>query len=374
MKIAAVGDIMPGGVLHGRKGLFVSDKVLAVLRDADIRVGTLETAVGNEPSFYEEKMVRKADVIYVKDDDLKRLTELDINVVSLANNHFFDLGPEGAIHAIELLDSMGIKHCGAGRNLEEASKPVVFEKGGKSIAFLAFCDWRDETVGWCPFATETDPGVNPMYDDYVEEEIAKYKKRYDYVVVIPHWGKEHTFVTTKEVYVLANKMIQAGADMVFGGHTHRIQPVVKKKKSVVAYSMGNFFFPDRLIIKPRSTYYTDSPLDLNSLPVTKGFPFVERVTLKLWHPLARIGEIVTVCVERDVDIVATNHVKLSARNNTLEISSLSLWIQIIMGWQKMWLAFLPYSHYAVFFAKVKSWAKKIMRISFYDLYRKASRR
>lgn len=374
MKIAAVGDIMPGGVLHGRKGLFVSDKVLAVLRDADIRVGTLETAVGNEPSFYEEKMVRKADVIYVKDDDLKRLTELDINVVSLANNHFFDLGPEGAIHAIELLDSMGIKHCGAGRNLEEASKPVVFEKGGKSIAFLAFCDWRDETVGWCPFATETDPGVNPMYDDYVEEEIAKYKKRYDYVVVIPHWGKEHTFVTTKEVYVLANKMIQAGADMVFGGHTHRIQPVVKKKKSVVAYSMGNFFFPDRLIIKPRSTYYTDSPLDLNSLPVTKGFPFVERVTLKLWHPLARIGEIVTVCVERDVDIVATNHVKLSARNNTLEISSLSLWIQIIMGWQKMWLAFLPYSHYAVFFAKVKFWAKKIMRISFYDLYRKASRR
>ena len=75
MRIAAVGDIMPGGVLHGRKGSFVSEGVLSVLRQADIRVGTLETAVGNEPSFYEEKMARKADVIYVKDDDWRLLCQ-----------------------------------------------------------------------------------------------------------------------------------------------------------------------------------------------------------------------------------------------------------------------------------------------------------
>lgn len=359
MRIAAVGDIMPGGVLHGRDGLFVSDKVLAILRDADIRVGTLETAVGNEPSFYEEKMARRADVIYVKDDDLKRLSELDINVVSLANNHFFDLGPEGAIHAIELLDSMGIKHCGAGRNLEEASKPVVIEKDGKSIAFLAFCDWRDETVGWCPFATETEPGVNPMYDDYVEEQIAKYKKQYDYVAVIPHWGKEHTFVTTKDVYALANKMIQAGADMVFGGHTHRIQPVVKKKRSVVAYSMGNFFFPDRLITKPRSTFYPEHLLDIESLPVTKGYPFVEHVTLKLWQPLARIGEIVTVCLAGGDNRIESSYVELSSKN-TLDITSLSFLNRIVMSWQKLWLKYLPYSQYASAFSNLKSTLKRLI--------------
>ena len=359
MRIAAVGDIMPGGVLHGRDGLFVSDKVLAILRDADIRVGTLETAVGNEPSFYEEKMARRADVIYVKDDDLKRLSELDINVVSLANNHFFDLGPEGAIHAIELLDSMGIKHCGAGRNLEEASKPVVIEKDGKSIAFLAFCDWRDETVGWCPFATETEPGVNPMYDDYVEEQIAKYKKQYNFVAVIPHWGKEHTFVTTKDVYALANKMIRAGADMVFGGHTHRIQPVVKKYKSVVAYSMGNFFFPDRLITKPRSTFYPDDALDIGSLPVTKGYPFVEHVTLKLWQPLARIGEIVTVSFAGGVNSVESSYVELSSKN-TLDIASLSFMNRIVLGWQKLWLKYLPYPQYALVFGKLKLAIKRLI--------------
>lgn len=357
MKIAAVGDIMPGGVMHGREGLFVSDKVLAILRDADIRVGTLETAVGNEPSFYEEKMVRKADVIYVKDEDLKRLAELDINVVSLANNHFFDLGPEGAIHAIELLDSMGIKHCGAGKNLEEASKPVVFEKDGKSIAFLAFCDWRDETVGWCPFATETDPGVNPMYDDYVVREISKYKKQYDYIAVIPHWGKEHSFVTTGNVYDMANKMVEAGADLILGGHTHRIQPVVRKQNAVVVYSMGNFFFPDRLITHPRSTFYPNKPLDVSLLPITERYPYVDQLTFKRWTTLARIGEVVSIHIESKVAF----HVSfvLLDKDSFLTPCFLSFHLRLALWWQKMWLKYLPYQLYWAFFQHTKVLLKKL---------------
>lgn len=359
MRIAAVGDIMPGGVLRGREGLFVSDKVLEILRQADIRVGTLETAVGNEPSFYVEKMERKADVIYVKDDDLKRLVELSIDVVSLANNHFFDLGPEGAVHAIELLDSLGIQHCGAGRNLEEASKPVIFEKEGKSIAFLAFCDWREETVGWCPFATETDPGVNPMNDDYVVAQIIKHKKQCDYVAVIPHWGKEHTFVTTRDVYSVANKMIEAGADLVLGGHTHCIQPILKKRNAVVAYSLGNFFFPDRLIIKPRSTYYPDYPIEWDSLPVTYGYPFVDQVTLKIWRPSARIGEVAVVDLKSKYRSVNTRFVNLS-EENVLDVGSLPFFPRVVLGWQKFCLALLPYSQYAVAFTKLKSFAKRVL--------------
>lgn len=359
LRIAGVGDIMPGGILDGEAGRFIDDKVIAVLKQADIRVGTLETAVGNEPTFYDEKMSRRADVIYVKDDTLKRLVELDINIVSLANNHFFDLGPEGAVHAIELLDSLGIQHCGAGRNLEEAGKPVVFEKDGKSVAFLAFCDWRDETVGWCPFATETNPGVNPMFDDYVVEQIAKYKAMYDFVVVIPHWGKEHTFVTTRPVYELTRKMVDAGADVILGGHTHRIQPVATTKAAVIAYSMGNFFFPDRLIVKPRSTYYPETPLDVRSLPTTSGYPFVEQVTLKLWKPLARIGEIVTVGLHPGRKSVDLRFVKLDEAN-TLRLCTLTFSSRLIMGWQKMWLTHLPYPQYASAFVSLKSIVKRLI--------------
>lgn len=298
MVIAAVGDIMPGGILAGVDKGYISQDVLAILKDADIRVGTLETAIGDMPNFYEEKMKRQADVIYAKDHDLIKLKHLSIDIVSLANNHFFDLGPEGALHTIELLDQMGIKHIGAGKNLEEASAPVIIKKDGKTVAFLAFCDWRNETVGWCPFATDDKIGVNPMYDNHVVAEIKKYKARCDYVVVMSHWGKEHTWVTTPQVYRMARKMMKAGADLILGSHPHRVQPVVNYKHASVAYSMGNFLFPDRLLVKPRSTFYPEEPVELSSLPVTDEYPYVEELTYKKWKPLARVGMIVTAEIEK----------------------------------------------------------------------------
>lgn len=255
MKIVSVGDIMPGGVLNGTSKEYVSSEIKQLLATGDLRIATLETAIGNEPIYYEEKMKRKADVIYAEDDDLKRLVELNINIVSLANNHFFDLGSEGATHTIQLLDKLGIKHCGAGRNLKEASEPVVEIINGKSIAFLAFCDWRDETTGWCPFATETTAGVNPMYDDYVVAEIKKYRSLYDYIIIMPHWGIEYDHKPSVNVYKTSLKMLKAGANIILGGHTHCVQPIINRNGTSVVFSMGNFLFPDRLICPPRSTYY-----------------------------------------------------------------------------------------------------------------------
>ena len=154
-------------------------------------------------------------------------------------------------------------------------------------------------------------------------------------------------------------MMKAGADMVFGGHTHRIQPVVKKKKFVVAYSMGNFFFPDRLITKPRSTFYPEHPLAMDSLPVTKRYPFVEQVTLKLWQPLARLGEIVTVSLAGGVISVESSFVELNAKN-TLDTTSLPFLTRVVLFWQKLWLKYLPYPQYALAFSKLKSALKRLI--------------
>ena len=85
IEIIGVGDIMPGGVLSGIEQGYCSDDVLELLQCGDIRVGTLETAVGNAPTFSEEKMSRKKDVIYTLDKDLHKLKQLNIDVVSLAN-------------------------------------------------------------------------------------------------------------------------------------------------------------------------------------------------------------------------------------------------------------------------------------------------
>ena len=316
IKIVAVGDIMPGGILAGVNDGYISQEVLVVLQGADIRVGTLETAIGNEPNFNEEKMKRLGDVIYAKDEDLNKVKQLSFDIVSLANNHFFDLGLDGARHTIQLLDELGIQHIGAGNNIQEASSPVIKIIRNKKIAFLAFYDWM--RLGWCPYATETEPGVNPMYDDHVVSEIKKYKKQNDYVVVMTHWGREHTWVTTPRVYKLTKKMIKAGADLILGSHPHRVQPVVNYKKTSVAYSMGNFLFPDRLIVTPRSTYYPEKSIDFSTLPVTDGYPIVESLTYKKWKPLARVGMIVSSELE-DHRIHSTYKLTIEKEDGTISL-------------------------------------------------------
>ena len=56
--------------------------------------------------------------------------------------------------------------------------------------------------------------------------------------------------------------------------------------------MGNYLFPNRLLAPPRSTYYSDTELDIYKLPTTDKYPIVEELTYKMWKPLALIGMMV----------------------------------------------------------------------------------
>ncbi|MBE6346167.1 MAG: CapA family protein [Lentimicrobiaceae bacterium] len=341
INIIGVGDIMPGGILSGKTDGYLSTDLITVMKGADIRVGTLETAVGDTPTFYHEKMSRDADVIYVKDKDLSKLKDLDINIVSLANNHFFDLGIDGAKHTIEMLDSMGIKHVGAGNNIEEASKAVIENINGETVAFLGFCDYEERHVGWCPYATHDKPGVNPMYKSHVTAEIRKYKSMCDYVVVLPHWGKEHTYTTTLHVHKAAKSMIKAGADLILGSHPHRVQPVVNFNRAAVAYSLGNFLFPNRLLVPPRSTYYSETEVDIKSLPSTNSYPIVEELTYKRWKPLAMIGMIAEARLSKR-QTKATYKLTLMHEDGSLDLYA-NPRICHILSFRKIVIKYTPYS-------------------------------
>jgi len=304
IKIIGVGDIMPGGLLTCCPNPCANEDVLNLLLQGDVRCGTLECALGNEPTYNLEKMVDRGDgiysnVIYAKDADVRRLKELHIDVVSLANNHFFDLGAEGARHTMELLDKEDILHCGAGRNLKEAGAPVVVEIQGKKVAFLGFCDMEYKHVYMCTYATESSPGINPMQEGYVEEEIKKNAQLYDYVVVLAHWGTENTFNPNVSSVKEARKMLKAGACLVLGSHPHRVQPVINTKKGSIVYSMGNFLFPERLIAPPKVTYYPEESINYSTLPVTDKYPIVDCVTLKTLPFLARVGQIVKSQIDKD---------------------------------------------------------------------------
>lgn len=323
IQIIGVGDIMPGGLLTGSLNPCANEDVVNLLLQGDVRCGTLECALGNEPTYDKEKMIDRGDgiysnVIYAKDADVRRLKELHINVVSLANNHFFDLGEAGALHTIELLDKEGILHCGAGKNLEEAGKPVVLDIKGNKVAFLGFCDTEYKHVYMCTYATKVSPGINPMKEDYVVSEIKKNVALYDYVVVLAHWGREHTFNPALSIDKMARLMLKAGAIAVLGSHPHRVQPVINTKKGTIVYSMGNFLFPERLITPPKATYYPDGSIDYSMLPVTDAYPIVDCVTLKTLPYWARVGQIV-ICQLNKNSVVSNYRFSYLNKDNCLTL-------------------------------------------------------
>lgn len=299
--IVCMGDTMPGGILHYESDDdFCSTRLLNKIKNVEnkICVATLETAVGDKPTFDAEKMKRDKDVIYTPIKNLHRLVTLGINVVSLANNHAWDLGLEGIKQAKQELDSLGIKYCGAGANIAEASAPAVVEINGKKIAFIAYCDYKPGTCGYIPIASEDTPGINAMIEENIYNDILKNKKRFDYLFIMMHWGKEYYYYPTPEVVCLSKKIINWGADGIIGSHSHQIQPIIFYKGKPIIFSLGNFLFPDRIITTPRSTFYPENALTISRYPKTYGYPMVKTPTFKIWKDVARNGQVISLELDK----------------------------------------------------------------------------
>lgn len=320
LKIHFVGDFFPGGVIVDRDRI-CSDQVLALLSQADIRVATLESAIGEGYAYDEVKMQNPAwrNIVFSPDRSLNHLNRLHIDVVTLANNHVYDLGQEGLLNTLELLDEMGVRHCGAGRNLAEAQAPAVVELQGKRIAFLAYMVYFE---GWrAPHPAQSNlPGLNIFDCAQACAQIKAAKQQYDYVFVLPHWGTEYSVWPTPNDMRYARMMVDAGADGIFGSHPHQVQPVCSVHGKPVAYSMGNFIFPDFFFGPDRATWYPTESDNVDEIPVTYTYDrYPNRLQRRVWPDASRFGNICEVSLADKITCESIG-VRLN-QDNVLELSS-----------------------------------------------------
>ena len=164
------------------------------------------------------------------------MAEAGITVVTLANNHLLDCGPEGVLESLEAVESAGIASVGAGRNLEDARKPGIIQTGGLRIGFLGYY-WNKRCS-----ATESTPGAPPGTLEQIEEDVSALRKSVDRVVVTLHWGVPYDRHPLPDDREKAHVAIDCGADAVVGHHPHVIQPVEVYKGRPIIYSLGNFVF------------------------------------------------------------------------------------------------------------------------------------
>lgn len=184
----------------------------------------------------------KAFVFRANPSRVEIIKQMGVDIVSMANNHAYDYGPDALVDTLETLEEAEIPYVGAGRNLKEAKKIVYFIANGRKIAIVSATQ-IERTYDYTREATADSPGVlktlNP--DKYVEV-IREADKNSDYVIAFPHWGTEGTNQFEADQIALAKAFVEAGADVIIGGHTHCLQGFSYIEDVPVLYSLGNFWF------------------------------------------------------------------------------------------------------------------------------------
>ena len=217
--------------------------------------------------------------------DPSRVSNLDVlgtDIVLLANNHVFDYGEDALADTLDTLAEAGIPYVGAGRDIDEAASPYVFEVGGRTLAYVAASRAEEYTPSIATReAGEGVSGIMPFYDpEPFLEAIRKADESYDFVVANVHWGMEYDSYYYDIQQELARKMVEAGADLIIGTHTHCLQGVDIIDGVPVFYSLGNFWFNDKDLMNGVAEITLDLPEDRKK-PVS-----IEEVR---FHPCTQYG-------------------------------------------------------------------------------------
>ncbi|RPI60176.1 MAG: CapA family protein, partial [Planctomycetaceae bacterium] len=164
------------------------------------------------------------------------LKDAGFDFINLANNHCLDGGNTSMFYTQKLIEDLGIPTGGIGKTQEQARQMQVIEKGGLTFGFLCYsenCNYTLSTAGPC-FAYY-EPAV-------VLEDIARNRSKVDVLVVSVHADLEFMPTPSMPRREEFRKFAQAGATMVLGHHPHVPQGVEMIGRSLVAYSLGNFYF------------------------------------------------------------------------------------------------------------------------------------
>lgn len=247
LKLVVVGDIMLGRGVAAANADPASTlrHFRPMLRRADFAVGNLESTLSRRGA-----PRQPGDDSFAADPGvLAGLVDAGLDAVSLANNHVGDYGVTALVDTVAALERSRLVAFGAGRDLEEAARPAILEQDGVRVGFLGF-----NAIGETPEAAPGGPGalsvsMPPRTGPLDREElrrvlraVRRLSRRVDVTVVMPHWGQQYTRQPGPVQTMVGRRLVDAGADLVVGGHPHWVQRVDRHRGAVIAHSLGNFVF------------------------------------------------------------------------------------------------------------------------------------
>lgn len=251
-------------------------QLLRIMQEADIAYGNLEFSINDHPELQRPFYNFRAPVAFAWE-----VAAIGINLVSLANNHALDFGPEGLADCLRALDRASITHAGAGLTLAAAHEPGTMKVQSQKTGFALLSYMRYWTSKYrsrdanAPSLATIDPAVilvagadgkvealeGPLESDVktMEDDIVLAKRHNDIVIVALHnhdlshhraYGIQDQ--TPANDQIMYRRAIDAGADMVIGSGPHVLRGIEIYKGKPIFFSLGDFIYqyrtPDRIQI------------------------------------------------------------------------------------------------------------------------------
>lgn len=256
--ISATGDVTIGGDTR-KSGKNVFDKQLekeesglafplenvrSIFEADDMTLVNFEGTLTNTKSATKNTYSFAAPPEYVQ-----VLTTGDVEAVSLENNHVMDHGEQGYADTCDALASAGIAYSG------HLGSAIYTTDTGVSIGMLSY---------------QTFNGKYPSIYESIEGDIGALRAQGCQLVIVSyHWGEEKDYIPNERQVPLGRATIDAGADLVIGHHSHRMNPIEEYNGKYICYSLGNFSFAgntkpddmDTYIFQQRFRVYPDGTVE-----------------------------------------------------------------------------------------------------------------
>jgi len=222
-KVVFVGDMMfDRGVedyMQATSFSYPMEMIRGFLDRFDFSVGNLEGPINEKPKeFSDESLTFSFDKRII--DSLKLG---NFKVLSLANNHTLNMERTGLAETKEILEESGISYTG---------DPIDCD--------VDYAYQRDGMTFYALNVTYPSNCSNKKIAEQIEG--IRFYNPETFLVVLVHWGEEYKTVNSKNQEDLAHKMIDAGTDLVIGGHPHVVQNIELYNNKLIFYSLGNFIF------------------------------------------------------------------------------------------------------------------------------------
>ncbi len=175
---------------------------------------------------------------------------LDVDVIDLTGNHINDFGYEAFENTLAHFEERGYSLVGGGRNLVEARQPLILERNGSRIGWLA-CN----NIGpYYAFANDDEaalggarPGNAYCRGGWLREALALLAAAVDLVLMTVQYREFEAFQPMQQQRLDFQTYAEWGADIVIGTAEHKpmtfeFYPTRRGETAFIHYGLGNLFF------------------------------------------------------------------------------------------------------------------------------------